>query len=343
MLAGLALAAAVLEVALGFVFWMTEPPGTVILRGQVADAPYVYYRLKPDPGEGINEDGFYTTLDRARRPGKFRIALIGGSVAKNLGKSVEPSGALILESALNRTLGTTRIELLDAGTSGYISQQELISLQMVVQHYEPDMVVALDGFNDLMTLVLNGDSAVLSDLPPHHWRAFHVIEDNRYRRTFWSRFAPLFRSTRHALEIASDFIDGSDPEDLSHLTPAIRAAFVERYLSVIADTRDFAAAKGMDYFGFLQPIRFYDAGNEKDYVRGDGAEELTRVYHALDQAYERTEYLASLSRTLDEHQECYRDNCHMNVDGHRILSEAMAAILAERIRRHPRFVMLESK
>src|SRR5690348_14078733 len=63
----------------------------------VRDYPYLYFLF--DDAEGLNEHGFKTQYPIEKQPGKFRIMLVGGSVAR--GKKPEQSIAHYLEKELN--------------------------------------------------------------------------------------------------------------------------------------------------------------------------------------------------------------------------------------------------
>src|SRR5687768_381888 len=131
----------------------------------VRDYPYLYFLF--DSTKGLNEYGFKTSYPEEKEPGKFRIILVGGSVAR--GKQPEQSIAHYLEKQLNTQFQTDKIEVINAGISAFVVEQEFILIQLLLQQYQPDMIVSLDGVNDLMTFDQNRRTKSDFDLPPHHW------------------------------------------------------------------------------------------------------------------------------------------------------------------------------
>ena len=117
-----------------------------------------------------NIDGFRTNTQINKIDSIYRVAIIGGSVADVLGGEKAPNGQCLLEFELDSILGTNNIEVIGAGTSGYVVEQEFIETQLILQKYKPDFILGLHGYNDLMTFKLNRYINDQILLPPQNYR-----------------------------------------------------------------------------------------------------------------------------------------------------------------------------
>lgn len=105
-----------------------------------------YLRYQPFVMFGPNWD---ETLDPDRHKvlkenaGVFRILLLGGSTAANF-----PTA--LLERAFYKKFPTVKFEVINAAAGGYNSRQELIVAAIWGPSLRPDMIITLDGANDLI-------------------------------------------------------------------------------------------------------------------------------------------------------------------------------------------------
>ena len=127
------------EIFFGIIFWFKDTSSQLIHVSSIKDTAYVYYQSEADY---LNEDGFSSTKPIKKPDGVFRIALIGGSVAENLGESLNEQGTLILENELNKALQTNVIEIVNTALAGYVVEQEFIQTQLVIlKKYNPDLII----------------------------------------------------------------------------------------------------------------------------------------------------------------------------------------------------------
>lgn len=129
---------------------LTRRWGTVEL---VLD-PIRLYRTAPNiraRGISTNSRGFRGTreYEKKKPPETRRIVLVGGSAAFGWGATDDAfaPGAL-LEAELARA--GRPAEVICAGCPAYTSMSEALSLSTELLDYEPDLVVSLTGFNDMM-------------------------------------------------------------------------------------------------------------------------------------------------------------------------------------------------
>lgn len=329
------------EILFGIVFWFKDVSVQAIHIPSIKDAPYLYYMFEPDSQEGRNEYGFYTDKHRTKSEKLFRIVLVGGSVAKNLGKSKDKDGYLILEKALNQALQTDTVEVINAGTAGYVLEQEFILTQLVLQKYKPDLIIGLDGYNDLMAFKLNRHAESITSFPPQNWRDFNAVEQGKHNNSFLSRITPLVRNNIRAIEYFTRLAKGKNYNDLSDVTENQIFRLGKEYYSLMNDLRDFSNAKEIDFYGFLQPVKWYDR-KASYYVRDNGVDNnkkiLSSIYHEFEKLYSKDSELFSLTDVLDGQQQVYTDDTHMTAEGHKLLSIKIAELLKNKIRNHPTFI-----
>lgn len=107
--------------------------------------PFMVYKNMPGQKENefsINSSGFRGKEINKGAKARKRIILIGGSSAFGQGlKNDEETCACQLEKILN-------VEVINAGVIGYCSGQELTYLFTELVDLKPDLVIALNGWND---------------------------------------------------------------------------------------------------------------------------------------------------------------------------------------------------
>ena len=105
----------------------------------------------------FNSLGFRGAEISERKPPQVvRIAVLGGSTAFGAFVKDEQTFPAVLEELLQGTLAhssqnasRSKVEVINAAVPGYVSTQELISLQLKVLPLTPDFVIIFDGLNDI--------------------------------------------------------------------------------------------------------------------------------------------------------------------------------------------------
>lgn len=145
--------------------------------------PFMLYKNLPNqktPYFTINSLGFRgKELNSPLPHGKKRIIVLGGSTVFGTGlRRDEESFVAQLEQILGNT------EVINAGVDGYHSSQELIYVLTELIDLKPDLIIALDGWNDFFYRNVNYEfSAIESRL-----EAFSFVTNN-----FFLRFKKMFR------------------------------------------------------------------------------------------------------------------------------------------------------
>jgi lysophospholipase L1-like esterase len=98
----------------------------------------------------INRHGFrYREISRYKPSQTLRIVMVGGSVVL-YGHTNETTISGYVEKLIKSRYSDQNVEVINAGVTGFISDQELILLVLKLTDYQPDFVIVFDGFNDFL-------------------------------------------------------------------------------------------------------------------------------------------------------------------------------------------------
>jgi len=318
-----------LEIGLGLMFALKDTSAQLIHLSEVQDFPYLYYRLKHH--ERDNADGLPTQYSRKKSEGAYRVILIGGSTAAW-------QSAEVLEAQLEKRLSLD-VELINGATEGYGVEQEFLSVQILLQKYEPDLIVSLNGYNDFQSIRLNHFEMSHLVIPPQNEKEFHVIQFGKDQKSSFSRLRFLFKNCHRGWKFAEALVRGKNQYDFTDLLNESRQKdFAELFSSIIKDTYDFCAAKGIRYLSIMQPVRWYQPpalSNEDSatsLVREKGEIAFAKLYHSMESKALKFTFARSVTPIMNDHLDTFLDDCHFNENGKAILSEALAKVIAEEIR-----------
>ncbi len=312
----------IIEVLLGLSFMYKDRN---IEPENVKDFPYLYFLFDHTKG-AYNEHGFKTSYTIEKPVDVYRIILTGGSVAR--GKEPEKSIAAFLERELQLNFPGKKIQVINAGVSAYGVQQEFLLLQMILQFYKPDMMVSLDGYNDMLTFKLNRFYDSGYALPPHHWKDFRIIRDKTFQNKWYGRFALPFKNINRT----KDYFIRTAMEkkyDWNFVTDSVAASHALAYNHVVQDHFDFCKSKSVVYVNFLQPIKFYNA-DARALTPEKAA--LLKIYHQFESYYSGNHTNYSLAGLLNHHKNLFTDDCHVTAEGNEKIAQAMADVLKEKIK-----------
>ncbi len=320
----------ILEIGFSLIFYFKDQSVQAINLPCTKDTPYLYYSFLPSNTDRIsqNTDGFLTNSPIEKKDSSiYRIALIGGSVAEHLGAEKDSANQFVLQKELNTILRTNNIEIIDAGTSAYVVEQEFLLIQLILQKYKPDLIIGLHGYNDLSSFKFNRyvNNQIL--LPPLNYRDFLVIEQGKRNNQFISRFTSLFKNTYRAYDFVKRYFTKQNTYDYSSVTNQTYEAYSNQYITIINDIKDFSQSKGIKYYDFLQPIRYYNNQSENYLLSHDEVIQMTKMYHAFEEKQTKLNFAFSLSHLFDTHLNVYTDDCHVTPEGNSILAKAIASQL----------------
>lgn len=222
----------------------------------------------------------------------FRVIMLGGSTVEGIGvrsplESLPSKLQMLLEREVSQS--SRRVEVINGGISTFASDQEYLLLIADLLRFEPDLVIAYDGWNDAVFLPariagdprtrpyrtepqqVNEDRVNASFTALGAFRLFATITAGRTVE-FLNRFA-TFRLLHHAIIlITSDF---HRKDGLAHPKSAYRPELSVEAARVYIDNRErmlfIAKQKGFQFASFLQPIMGIDGKSysaiESDYAR----------------------------------------------------------------------------
>jgi lysophospholipase L1-like esterase len=317
-----------LELFFGFIFFLKDAKQQLIHLKDTLDYPYLYYTFKADSSNFVNEDGLYTKSFRLKDPQRYRIILTGASTARSSGATYNETIAAYLEQELNERFRTKKVEVINAGMPGYVLEQEFIFVQLILQHYSPDMIIGLDGYNDLMSFKLNRYSQF--SFAPQNWRDLKVIQKGKAEKGILSRFKVLFCNIARALEFASSLISGKSSYDYSNITEGQLNEAAKAYEMILEDLHDFCSAKGIHFYTILQPVRWY-ATDGAPSAKFKQDPKLIRLYKGYDEEVSLLPYGFSLTSIFKNKPGVYSDDCHVNPEGNVIFAKKIADFLEIRL------------
>jgi hypothetical protein len=259
--------------------------------------PYFGYVVDPR-APGINAYGFFRAAPLTTRgPDRFVIVFFGGSVADQ----VFALGQQTLIATLRRdpVFAGRRIEVLSTALGGYKQPQQLLVLaELLALGAQFDVVVNLDGFNEVDGAADNVQDGV-NPYYPHHWqvqaqralsrdqlRLVAGIESTREARAALRRQFAAWPVVRHSAFLLAlwDALDRRQLAALRRDTVALDAAmmvqdkppqvsgppfafesadamfadFVEVWARASLEMENLCRGQGIQYLHFLQPNQYLE-------------------------------------------------------------------------------------
>lgn len=321
-----------LETVCSFVFYVKDEKSQLALSESVVDFPYVYYTFLPENKNGsviVNNDGLYAHYERYKPGNTIRILLVGGSTARGMLSTNTIGG--VLEKLLQNTFPRKRIEVVNAGMSGYVVEQLFIFYQLVLSKYEPDIVVGLNGYNDLMSVKLNRYSGLY--FAPQNMQQFKVIQEGKRKRALMGRLAYVLPGTfRMAGYLKRIFLNQSQYDYTSFDKEKTEEASTS-YIGIIKDIHDFCKVHNVDYLEFLQPLRWYGKGISQRRGENAGIIQLFDLYTSYEKKLTGLSYGYSLTGLFKGKDGLFKDDCHVSDIGNELIAYAMLNLVEKAVRK----------
>lgn len=119
--------------------------------------PFLGYLGTPNsklPTIRTNELGFRDNAITPRQPKEFRVLILGGSTAWSLGASSNNrTVSAYLERILNKRGDGIHYRVMNGAYLGYIARQEMTVLTEFMGEFDPDIIISLTGYNDLIAII----------------------------------------------------------------------------------------------------------------------------------------------------------------------------------------------
>jgi lysophospholipase L1-like esterase len=296
-----------------------------------------------------NSLGFRGPEIRAKKaPGTLRVVTMGASTVYGFFVAEEETSAARLERILARRLPGFRVEVVNAGVPGWTSRESLLSLEPRVLSLEPDVVLLMDGRNEVFPQLYNGYRDDYS-----HYRRLGF--DFRTLNASWRR---LFRLSHLAMILTTrgvgrfgfslrdehpiyGYVRYENQPDLEDIRRNAREAGRERGFrrnleSFVETTRARGAVPVLVSVPFW-PEKWEATGIlEKDEAIVPYVTEAVIRNNAIVREVARVTSTAFVDSTPISRAEYLYDDCHLNPEGEQILAammdRAIGPLLAQRIR-----------
>lgn len=141
--------------------------------------PYVVWRASGATvsSESIDSSGFRVTPGSAEGESSFRVFVFGGSTVWGCGVPDSCTVPAYLLKKLEDDLGRP-VEMRNMGQIGYVSTQEVIELFLQMRRGNvPDLVVLVDGVNDVAAAYQSGVAGAHQNLPRIRSRLERSLRD----------------------------------------------------------------------------------------------------------------------------------------------------------------------
>ncbi len=294
--------------------------------------PYVGYRIAPNEADPYlrADDGFRSTrpVARARDGSRVRIAFVGGSTTFS-GNDWGYLGSFpyFVERFLERA--HLPVEVMNCGTPGWTSVENLINYQLTIQEFSPDWLVIHQGMNDIRPRCFPNFRADYG-----HCRQPLVLPSPGLLERLLVKYSDLYvwlalRARRIPNDLG-DLVDVPRPPYSDELAPGSLAVFRR-------NTEDLIRLAQADGTRVLLTTESYNrsAGEEEAIMRQAIVEENDVIREI---ARERSLPLADTDRALADRPSVFLDFCHVTPAGNRVKAREIArALAAAGLDQDPRF------
>ncbi|MEX2223955.1 MAG: SGNH/GDSL hydrolase family protein [Candidatus Rokuibacteriota bacterium] len=289
-----------------------------------------------------NELGFRDRPVEPRKPNELRILLLGGSTAWGFGaSSTEATVAGVLERLLNDATAKSSHRVMSGAFTGWSSRQERVVLLEFFGIFQPDLVIALTGYNDLVTMARFGAGKFLQR--PESVELANAVEANLRPMDTFQAIRKVV-GTLGVWRLVVYLRERLTARASSGRRVAYERTVAEREMARIADLysamAEFLDRRGGRLMVALQP-ELYTTGKaltreemevRQRYVsRFKDIEPVFRRYRAdllraLLESRTRGFSVMDLQTVFDGHtRPVFLDDCHLNDEGYRTIARALKA------------------
>jgi hypothetical protein len=292
-------------------------------------------------------------VSRAKPPGIKRVILVGGSTVYGALVDDPDTIGIQLETILRQRLGPD-IEVINAGVPGYQALQELVFTRSDLYDLQPDVLVDLDGLNDVFYGSLaEWPAQVAAD-------ELGIIADGRFRDVVTMVDSTMFPNglVEHQLTMLARTLHRTWSSAIYHHPPVEPRTANQRVVALHAGSLGLLARSGREagisMIAGLQPLlatghKQLTADEQAAVVRegywsGGGWQEIALDMYPRVAGTTRDAVVAEggtfldMSGVFDEEMgSTYaEDAVHYTALGNRSLAQALAPLIEERIGPRPK-------
>jgi lysophospholipase L1-like esterase len=308
------------------------------VRGRFASHPYLPFVLNP-AFPGHNDSGFRgKPLAISKPPGVRRVACIGASTT--YGTDVQAEEAYPAQLAVLLAEHHGPWESINAGVPGYVSTEILLTLLLRVLAFDPDVVVFLEGRNEVFPQAYNNFAADYS-----HYRRpgfSYTVSNYGHKLLFsWSRLAMLTctlggghfgwsEAEEHPLYGGICWTNRPSPSELVH--NLADPARMITWRQVLVDVAAVCKARGiLPVFCTMACVPAGLALNDE--LKPDAdlqalfARQVERNNAVVREVGAQSGATVVEGSVLSQQPELFLDDCHVNAKGNRLRAELVYAAL----------------
>ncbi len=296
--------------------------------------PWTTFMLAPVKGQYLNvvEGPLFNhriTPGSATGDGSFKIWCFGGSTLYGFGVPDDQSVPSHLARILNERGQLGGVEVVNYGQPYWFSGVELAAYNaLLTEENKPDIVIFLDGLNDMAHLVAGRTTPFFADQGNVAWER----RRNDARRLLpWlsiNESFPLTRVARYLQNVAGETQDdvGVFRERNSFTASQVSAAFFNN----MRKARVLSEAFGVRSIFLLQPVPWFGsyATEDVDTSFGFGSKQVAiEAYTEMAAQFGDRQDAFSLQGVLWDHPAPFVDNIHYSDDANRLLATEIADIV----------------
>lgn len=253
------------------------------------------------------------TVYGADKEKDFRIMVLGNSTTDGKLYSFKSWPELMYEELC--TKGIKDITVYNGGVYAYTSGQELLKLIRDVLPLKPDMIIAYDGYCDLIMY-------------------FSYPLSNGYLNK-------VFELAGENIQNGEDEVSFSDKTIFTYYGIEAKKDMFEMWLSNTRTMYAIASERNISFYSFCQPMLSSKKGKtekEKNMLLSMYNPEIVNLMNGsfrkrMNQIRDKQpDYMHDLSHIFDDEKDVYMDQCHVWEKGNRIIAREITQIILPELR-----------
>jgi lysophospholipase L1-like esterase len=313
------------------------------LRGRFASHPMLPYVLSPEFTEQ-NTFGFRgPRIEMAKAAGTRRIAFLGASTTYGIFVDADEAYPALVGAMLDKTQGAW--EVINAGVPGWLSTESLIDFQLRVLPFDPDVVVILQGRNEILPQAYDGFQRDYTHFrrPGFNYSVSNYMHKEVFRWSHLAMLACTLRGERFGWSETEEhplyggIVWENRPDPAQAMRNLDDPARMDTLRCCLENMIELSRARGMTVLVCTMAFR-------PDKLALDELDQDPRLDERLGVQVERNNELARevagrLGATVVEmaqlsaREDLFVDDCHMRPEGHRLEAQMIYDALAPLLER----------
>jgi len=214
--------------------------------------------------------------------------------------------------------------VVNGGTGGYSTSQELLKLIRDGLEFEPDIVISYSGIND------RGKYSVRFHPMVHSYQGelLESLSKNSQPNILPSAITLLKKLSGN---------NSSDPIPFTYGVKS-RLTLAQQYRKNMRLMKNISTLYGAEFFGFIQPFAFYKSSHANDpglVAKGGGYKEsVLALYEEISKLPAEFPYIHDATQILEGHSHVYTtDGVHLEAEGDKVVAEYIFSVIEPAITR----------